>query len=172
MKPLACRCLAKANPNPESQPVISTALLPICKTKQNKMHWNWVFEISDLQCTEQNHVLVQEQSVPGTFSTLVASYCHPVPPEDKKWRFHTEFTPVTQDHCHPNTKRSLAPLATGSQGQETKLNHYSLAVHLETWKYTKQFPRYVFPSVGTVPLCSKQAEVLPSVSGSHRAWER
>ena len=29
-KPSECRCLAKENPNPESQPVIRTALLPTC----------------------------------------------------------------------------------------------------------------------------------------------
>lgn len=163
MKPLPCRCLAKANPNPESQPVISTALLPICKTKQNKTHWNWVFEISDLQCTEQNHALGQEQSVPGTFSTLIASYCHPVPPEDRKQRFHTEFTAVRQDHCPPTTKRSLAPLATGSQGRD-QANHHSLAVHIHLviWKYTRQFPRHIFHTVGTVPVCSKQAGVHSS----------
>lgn len=36
------------------------------KTEQNKTHWSWVFEISDLRCTEQNHVLGQNQSVPHT----------------------------------------------------------------------------------------------------------
>lgn len=75
MKPLSCRCLAKSNPNPESQPVISTALLPICKTKQNKMHWNWVFKIGDLQHTE-----VMSLARSSLFQGVLYTHCQLLPP--------------------------------------------------------------------------------------------
>lgn len=84
MKPLACRCLAKANPNPESQPVISTALLPICKTKQNNA----------MELSTQNQWLAVRRTKPCPWPGAVCSRdifyarCQLLPPR-VSWRQET-----------------------------------------------------------------------------------
>lgn len=172
MKPLSCRCLAKVNPNPESQPVISTALLPICKTKQNKMHWNWVFEISDLQYTEQ----ITSLSRSSLFQDVLYTRCQLLPPSvswTQEMTVSYQVHPVRQDHCPPNTEE-FSTSGNRLPRQTDQANHHALAVHihLEIWKYTRQFPRHVFPSSGTDPICSKQAGVHSSVHAAHRPWRR
>lgn len=172
MKPLSCRCLAKVNPNPESQPVISTALLPICKTKQNKKHWNWVFEISDLQYTEQITSLSRSSlfqgcslhSLPATATQCLLNTGN----DGFILSLSSEAGSLSSQH------RGVQHLWKQASKQTDQANHHALAVHihLEIWKYTRQFPRHVFPSSGTDPICSKQAGVHSSVHAAHRPWRR
>lgn len=169
MKPLSCRCLAKANPNPESQPVISTALLPICKTNQNKMHWNWVFEISDLQRTEQVTSLARS----SLFRDVLYTHCQLLLPS-ASWTQGMTFSywvHSSKAGSLPSQHGAVQHLWHRLPRQTDQANHHALAVHihLEIWKYTRPFPRYIFPSSGTVPICSKQAGVHSTVHVAHRA---
>lgn len=132
MKPLACRCLAKANPNPESQPVISTALLPICKTKQNNA----------LELSTQNQWLAVRRTKPCPWPGAVCSRdifnarCQLLPPR-ASWRQETGSS------------------TSGKQlWRQRQANYHSLAFHIhhEIWKYTREFSINYFFSIATAPI--------------------
>jgi len=90
---------------------------------------------------------------------FIASYCHPVLPEDRKLRLHTRNTPVRQNHCPPST------FGNRLSRQRDQVNQYSLAVHicLGNCLVYFQISRNAFASIGTVLTLSEQAGIYSSL---------